>query len=172
MRVRVSIVDGEVREPELAVDSEEGLSVVISVHARDREALPSIDATAIARIVELFVASRGELYIDRIPVRTGNRTIFVRTDEVDWIKAEGNYVVVSAKGVAHMIRGRIGALAEKLDPRRFLRVHRSAIVSVDRVTEIRSKSNGGHIVVLADETRFDVSRGCRDALFRLLGEPA
>ena len=163
MEVCVSIVDTD----EAAADDmpAERFSVRISVSARNGDDLPTLDADTIAKIVELFVApqSGGESR-NRIPVKHGKRITFVDHEKIDWIKAEGNYVLLHADGHSHMVRERIGALEQQLDPARFRRIHRSTIVNVDRIRELRPREHGGYDVVLANGTHLEASRRYRDQL--------
>jgi two-component system, LytTR family, response regulator len=106
---------------------------------------------------------------DRLVVRSGGRIYFVRTADIDWCEAAGNYVQLHVGRATHLVRETMGNLEGKLDPRRFARIHRSTIVSIDRIQELRSSFNGEYVVVLRDDTRLTLSRGYRDALQARLG---
>jgi two-component system LytT family response regulator len=143
MEVRVSIVDTEASEERAAV----------------RIPADALDADTVARIVTLLVTSQTDgIGDDQIPVKNGKHTTFVDPDEIDWVKAEGNYVLLYCGGRSHIVRERIAALEERLDPARFRRIHRSAIVNLDRIRELRAREHGGYDVVLADGTHLEVSR--------------
>lgn len=143
MEVRVSIVDTEASEERAAV----------------RIPADALDAETVARIVTLLVASQTDGIGDgRIAVKNGKQTTFVEPEEIDWIKAEGNYVLLRCGERSHMIRERIAALEAQLDPSRFRRIHRSTIVNLDRVREVRPREHGGYEVVLVDGTHLDASR--------------
>ena len=73
-------------------------------------------------------------------VKSRGRIVFVRADEVDWFEAAGNYVALHAGAKLHLVRGTMSALESRLDPGRFQRVHRSTIVRLDRVRELRAKA--------------------------------
>ena len=105
-------------------------------------------------------------HLERVMVKTGGHLAFVRTDEIDWIKAEGNYVRLHAGGAAYMLRETISNLEAQLDPERFLRIPRSTIVNLDRVAEIHPLFHGEYRVVLRDGTKLTLSRGYRDRLPR------
>ena len=111
----------------------------------------------------LRAAPRG---LERLIVKTGGQLVFLKTEEVDWIQAEGNYVRLHVGGVSHLVRETIQSLDDGLDPRRFLRIHRSTIVNLDRVREIQPLVHGEYRVVLTDGTKLTLSRGYRDRLAR------
>ena len=111
---------------------------------------------------------RDATYLERLVLKDDGRLRVLRVDEVDWLEAHDNYVRVHAAGAAHLLRGTLGALEARLDPRRFARVHRSTIVNLDRVREIQPWFHGDSILLLADRTRLTVSRTYRDALLRAL----
>jgi two-component system LytT family response regulator len=101
-------------------------------------------------------------------VRLGTRTAFVRLDDVDWIEAADYYARLHVGGASHLLRETMDELEARLDPRRFVRVHRSAIVRVDRVRELRAVAAGRHEVVLRDGTRLPLSRSRRERVERAL----
>ena len=104
----------------------------------------------------------------RIPVKTGDRTIFVPVERVDWLEAEGNYVRLHAGKERHLIRATMAAMEAQLDRRRFVRIHRSTIVNLERVREVRPWFAGDCIVVLDDGRELRLSRRYRDRLDALL----
>ena len=107
--------------------------------------------------------------LNRIPIKSNGRIILLKTDEIDWIEAEHNYVRLHTRGATHMIRETMTALALKLNSLRFRRIHRSTIVNVDRIKEIQSWFRGDAIVVLDNGQRLTASRNCRDQLIEWLG---
>ena len=123
---------------------------------------------ALARAKAHVRATRGSRprLLDRLIVKSGGRFVFVKAEEIDWVEAQGNYVRLHSGGAAHLLRDSIGKLEGRLDPDRFLRIHRSTIVNLDRVREIAPLFHGEHAVVLADGTRLTLSRGYRDRLSR------
>jgi len=104
----------------------------------------------------------------RIVVPTANGDLVLDVDEIDWIQAEDYYAAVHARGKRHLIRESLTSLAQRLDPDRFVRVHRSAIVRLDRIRELRSAAAGESIVVLRDGTRVPVSRRRREQVAELI----
>lgn len=104
----------------------------------------------------------------RIVVRTSGKTVFLRTDEVDWVEASGNYVRLHAKGEAFVLRESMKNMEAKLDNDLFVRIHRSAIVNVDRIRELQPWFHGEYVVILQDGTRLMASRVFSDRLDRLI----
>jgi two-component system LytT family response regulator len=104
----------------------------------------------------------------RIVVRSGGKTIFLRTEEVDWVEASGNYVRLHANGEAHVLRESMKNMEAKLDNDLFVRIHRSAIVNVDRIRELQPWFHGEYVVILQDGTRLMASRVFSDRLDRLI----
>lgn len=105
----------------------------------------------------------------RIGVRTGGRVVMVEVESIDWIEACGDYLRVYAGSARHLIGGSLQRLERLLDPAAFLRVHRSVIVHLSRVRELRRDPDGGGSVVLADGVRLRVARGRWESLERALG---
>jgi hypothetical protein len=99
-----------------------------------------------------------------LPVRQWNRVHLVRIEEIDWIEAEVNYVVVHAGGRSYKGRERIGDVEARLDARRFVRIHRSSIVHVARIREVQPLTHGDHVVILRDGKVLRVARSRRAAL--------
>ena len=97
-------------------------------------------------------------HLRRIAWRDRGRVAFVAVDEVDWIGAEDDYVRIHARGASPLVRARIGELARQLDPERFVRIHRSTLVNIDRVRELRPAFHGDYTAVLHDGTELRVSR--------------
>src|SRR5262245_61923130 len=109
--------------------------------------------------------------LDRLVGQSRGRIYFVRTAEIDWCEAAGNYVSLHVGQHSHLVRETMNRLETQLDPDQFVRIHRSTIVSVDRIQELRSSFNGEHVVILRDGTRLALSRGFRDGLQARLGRP-
>jgi two-component system LytT family response regulator len=105
----------------------------------------------------------------RLMLKDGARTTFLGEDEIDWIEAQDYYVEIHAGAIAHLHRETLRELEARLDPQRFVRIHRSAIVRIDRIRELRSLPSGDAEVVLRDGTELRVSRSRRDAIRELLG---
>jgi two-component system LytT family response regulator len=138
-------------------------------HARQQ--LAQRQATTIGRqLLEFLPDMRPRKPVrDRLVVRSSGRVYFVRIADIDWCEAAGNYVSLHVGQESHLTRETMSRLESQLDSRQFVRIHRSTIVNVDRVQELRSSFNGEHVLLLRDGTRLTLSRGYRDALQARLG---
>ena len=114
--------------------------------------------------------STGPKFVKRLTIKLTGRTILLPTDEIDWVETHGNYVKVHAGRESHLIRGTMQSLEMKLNPEKFVRVHRSAIVNVEKIKEIYPRSNGDQDLVLHNGQQLMLSRHYRDKFFALLGE--
>ena len=103
-------------------------------------------------------------YRDRLTIRETGRTYFVRTADVDWVEAAGNYARLHVGQGRHALRETITALERQLDPARFARTHRSVIVNLGRIKEMRPGARGDQVIILQDGTRLPLSVRYRDAL--------
>jgi len=101
---------------------------------------------------------------DRLVVKSGGRLVFLPTADIDWVEADGNYVRVHAGTSAHLIRETMTSIEGRLDPERFVRIHRSRIVNLERVQEVQPWVNGEYAVLLRSGTRLALSRGYRQKL--------
>ena len=106
----------------------------------------------------------------RFVVKSGGRVSFLRAEEVDWIEAAGNYVELHVGRDSHLLRETMNKLESRLDPQRFLRIHRRLIVNLERIRQLEGASHGEYMVVLSDGTRLSSSRGYREGLQRFLDE--
>jgi two-component system LytT family response regulator len=104
----------------------------------------------------------------RFAVRQGSSVTFVPAGDIDWLDAAGNYVRLHARGATHMIRSTIGSIEQRLDPRSFIRIHRSAIVNVGRVAKVEPYGHGEFLVTLTDGVRLTSSRTYSAGLRALL----
>jgi two-component system LytT family response regulator len=107
--------------------------------------------------------------LDRLVVKSGGRVFFLRTDEIEWVEAAGNYVRLHLEKESHLFRETMNGMEGRLDPRRFVRIHRSRIVNSDRIKELQPWFNGEYVVVLQNGTRLTLSRGYREKLQDRLG---
>jgi two-component system, LytTR family, response regulator len=103
-------------------------------------------------------------HADRLAVKSDGRVQFVKTADVDWIQAEGNYVRVHVGAATHLIRETLAAVEALLDPAQFSRIHRSTIVNLDRIRELQPWFAGDWVVILRDGTRIRLSRTYREHL--------
>ena len=106
---------------------------------------------------------------ERFVIKSGGRVFFVRTDEIDWVEAAGNYVKLHVGAEAHLLRETMNALEAQLDPDVFYRIHRCHIVNIERVKELQPWFNGEYVVFLRSGARLTLSRGYREKLQDRIG---
>jgi two-component system LytT family response regulator len=177
----------------------ERLPCVIFVTAFDRYAMRAFDVHAIDYLLKPFSAARfklaltrarerirtrqpdggltsliaslcvGSRYLSRLSVRTGGRIVLVDLRTVDWLEAADNYVRLHCGGREYVVRDTLASLERQLDPDCFVRIHRSAMVRIDRIREFHPASHGDMDVILGDGTRLTLSRTWRARAARLLG---
>ena len=109
-----------------------------------------------------------ERYTTRLVFKSRGRILFLPTNEIRWIEAEENYVRICTAQESHLLRETIGHLESRLDPRSFLRVHRSAIVNMHYVKEVKNEADGDATVVLVGGERIAMSRSYRARIQKLL----
>jgi two-component system, LytTR family, response regulator len=97
-------------------------------------------------------------YVERIPVRDGSRVFIIPVAKLDYVEAQDDYVALASEGKKHLKQQTIGSLESALDPSRFLRVHRSYIVNLERVAKIEPYSKDSHVAVLTTGAQLPVSR--------------
>ena len=107
-------------------------------------------------------------HLTRLLVKAGDRVLFLKTEEIDWIEADDNYVRLHAAGKTHLLRRTMNELEAALAPEQFARIHRSAIVNLDRVRELQPLFNGEALIVLLDGTELKLSRSRRESLEKQL----
>jgi two-component system LytT family response regulator len=113
-------------------------------------------------------AVKRKSFLTRFMIKSGSRVVFINASDVDWIAADNYYIKLQVGGKSHLLRISMNELEEKLDPKRFLRIHRSTIINFDRVKELHQNPNGEYIVVLKDGTQLKLSRSRRERLDALL----
>jgi two-component system LytT family response regulator len=109
---------------------------------------------------------------ERLLVREGNRLVVVRAEAVDWVEAAGDYVTLHVGPRTHLLRETLSGLAARLDPARFVQIHRSAVVHLDRVRDVRLTAAGDARVRLRDGTELRASRRYWKGLEARLGGTA
>jgi len=147
--------------------------------ARVRQRLEQLAAAQLGRSVQRFLAGSpaptadarpAKTFAERIVVRESGRVYFVGVPEIHWLEASGNYVALHvATGKTHLVHETMAALEAKLDPARFVRIHRSTIVNVDRIKELQPHFNGEYVVLLKDDTRLKLSRSFLEKARAALG---
>jgi two-component system LytT family response regulator len=111
-----------------------------------------------ADVSAVAVGAAGAAYVTRFTVRRDGRVSFVPAAAVEWIGADGNYVVLHAGEAAHRMRGSLRDVGARLDPRIFVRVHRTAIVNVERIRELQPWFGGDYVAILRSGAKLKVSR--------------
>ena len=126
------------------------------------------DADTTARILQALASlQQRDAYLERLPVREDERVVLVDVDDIVWIKASGNTVRLHLADRVHDLRETMSALAARLDPRRFARVHRSAIINIRRVKDIHPWFNGYHVVTMDTGQQLRMSRYQHEAFLKL-----
>jgi two-component system LytT family response regulator len=132
------------------------------------QAADSIETRLRDLIAEHTEGKRPSPYIERFTVRTGSRITFVLADEIDWIEAVGDYAALHVGNKNPLFRETLNALEVRLDPEKFVRIHRSAIVQVARICELRTLPNRELRLKLTSGADLKVSRTYRDRLDKWL----
>jgi len=121
------------------------------------------------RLLALLESIRAERrYPARLVVREAGRVFFLSVPEIDWIEAVGNYARIHVGKRSHLLRETMKSLERRLDPDRFVRLHRSRIANVERIRQLEANRRGDLVVVLADGTQLPSSRGYTERLRRLI----
>lgn len=115
-------------------------------------------------------ATREDATGDRILVKSSGEIFFLKADEIDWIEAEGDYMKFHVAGRAHLMRETMARLEARLDAKRFVRIHRSTIVNIDRLRKLTPSFAGEYAVVLHDGTKLKLSRGYHERIAALMKE--
>lgn len=128
-----------------------------------------IGGGSLDRLFRLFLdrLPDGKCYPDKILLKTAKGISFINTDEIDWIEAAGNYVKLHVRDSGHLLRETMNNLEARLNPDRFLRIHRSSLVNIDRIKELQPLFNGDYIVILQNDIELNLSRNYNDRLQRL-----
>ncbi|NUN69502.1 MAG: response regulator [Bacteroidetes bacterium] len=133
-------------------------------HARQRIGTPA--AAPVKAVAEEAVSAQQPL--ERILIKEGSKVIIIPAERIDYIEAQDDYISVRADGKAHLKMQRLSALETLLDPRRFVRIHRSYILNIDRLAKIELYAKDSRVAVLKDATQLPVSRTGYDKLKDLL----
>jgi len=172
------------------------LPAIVFVTAYDRYALRAFDVQAIDYLLKPFTRERfrtaltrarerlqerarddrltrlidhlgaSQHYPARVAVRTGDRFVVINWNDVDWIEAADNYVTLHVGAREYLVRDTLASVERQLDPERFTRIHRSAIVQLDRIVELHPATHGDVDVVLRDGARLTLTRTWRDGVQR------
>jgi two-component system, LytTR family, response regulator len=108
-------------------------------------------------------------YLKRLVIKSGGRVTLLNVRDIDWIEAEGDYVKIHVAKVWHLLRETMKRLEAQFDPARFVRIHRSTIVNVERIKELQPYFRGEYVVILQDGKSLKLSRGYKEHLESVLG---
>jgi two-component system, LytTR family, response regulator len=135
--------------------------------ARDRDR--DLGRRLASVLTEIGAQDGPERKMDRIVVRSAGRVVFVKTSDIDWIEAAGDYVTLHVGKKSWLLRATISEMETSLQAKGFTRIHRSAIVNTERITEMRALDNGDYRVLLRDGAELKLSRNYRERLQHLVG---
>ena len=161
---------------------------VIVVTAYDQYAMRAFDAHAVDYLLKPFSTERFERALERakarlgerksvpgerpqrLAVRDGTRVHVIPLEKLDYAEAQDDYVALHSGGKSYLKQQTIGSLESLLDPARFVRVHRSAIVNLERVARIEPYAKESRVAILTDGTRLPVSRSGYSRLLEAMGD--
>jgi two-component system LytT family response regulator len=133
----------------------------------ERQKNGNYDQRILALLEELKAETK---YLERLVIKAEGRVFFLDTEDIYWIEAEGNYVRVHNGKKSYLLRETVSSLESQLDPKKFLRIHRSAIVKIDRIQELQPWFHGEYRVILHNGTQLTLSRNYRENLQKALGK--
>ena len=135
---------------------------------RRRERAVDMSERLAALLADSTAAEQAPEYLSRLLVPLGDRSVVIDTSDITWVRADDYYVTIHTRERRFLLRETMADLERRLDPRTFLRIHRSAIVNVGVVRELRHEARGPTTVTLRDGTRLPVSRSRRERVERVL----
>ena len=153
------------------------LPAVVFVTAYDEYAIQTFDVNAMDYILKPIEPARFQKALgravkrgplDRFVIRAGGKVLFVKPGDIDWIEADGKLAQVHVGRETHAVRIPLKRLEERLEAHGFVRVHRSAIVNVDRIRELEPWFHGEYVVILKDGTKLTSSAAHSQALHRIV----
>lgn len=132
--------------------------------------LGGVERVDLDELLSKGLAALDSGFLDVVPIKDAGKTIRVQSSTIDWVDAAGDYMCIHAEGQTHIMRGTMKKLEEVLNPRQFQRVHRSTIVNIDRVREVRSHINGEFFLILDDDVELKMSRHYKDRIKHFVPE--
>lgn len=108
--------------------------------------------------------------IDRVVIKSSGRIYFLKTEDIDWVEGAGDYLSLHSGSQSHLIREKMNDFHAKLDSRKFIRIHRSTIVNIERIKDIQPLFKGEYVITLTSGKRLKSSRGYRHEFQRILDE--
>ncbi len=189
--IRMPDMDGFEVVDALSAQSEFTMPRVVFTTAYDQYAVRAFEVRAVDYLLKPFAQARlqttlqrirergnggpaeareknGGCYTSRIVFKSKGRILFLPVSEILWIAAEENYVRIFTEEETHLLRETMARVEERLDPQLFLRVHRSAMVNLQHVKEVRTESDGESAVVLVNGQKVPMSRTYRSRMHRLM----
>ena len=144
--------------------------------ARARKYLDSAEGRGLADQLSAATEERHSVdarsgYLERLVLKSHGSITFLDVNEVDWVEAAGVYLYLHAGAKRHLYRSSVTQLLQRLDPHRFVRIHRSAAVNTARIRELRAMSHGDFTLILKDGTELTLSRGYRPQIEGWLRQP-
>lgn len=116
-------------------------------------------------------APRSDPRSERMVVKSGGQVFFISLSDIDWVEAADYYVILHVSGKSILLRETMAELEARLDPQQFVRIHRSAVVNIARIKELRASGRGDYTVILHNDTRLKLSRRRRKNLQELIKSP-
>lgn len=142
---------------------------IARVLERIKRRLRDVEGAALKRQFNELVALSRKIYLDRIAIKSGGRILFLNMSEIRWIESAGNYLrFCTVDQSTHEVRETMNDLEQRLDPARFVRIHRSTIINLEHIKELKAWYTGEYAVVMAGGKELTLSRGYRDQLSRLM----
>ena len=138
------------------------------LRVEQRLAEPRAGSALVQQLASLVAGQVKPRIAARLAIRNSDRITLLQTDEIDWIEAADNYVEIHVGKQVHLMRETLSNLEQRLQPHRFLRIHRSRLVNADRIKEMHPLFHGEYELVLHDGTRLTSSRHYREVLQSLL----
>jgi len=132
--------------------------------------LGGVDDVSLEDLLDKGLAALDAGHLETLPIKDAGNTVCLKTADIDWIDAAGDYMCVHAAGQTHIMRGTMKKLEDILNPRVFQRVHRSTIVNVNRVRQVRSHINGEYFLILEGDVELKMSRHYKDKIRRFVPE--
>ena len=114
-----------------------------------------------------YINNKSE-YLNRFTIKTNSHVVIINVNDAYWFEAWGNYVRLHTHSGSYVIREKIGVLETKLDPTKFIRIHRSTIVQIGKVSWVKGLFHGDYLMILCDNTQLTLTRSYREHVLSVL----